>query len=89
MAQSLEHLRSRRCGHADAAELNVHGLEVLAMALVDVAVVALLVAEPLPRAGAHCDADVGGDDRGGTSGLVGSFLHPSARLRPLGRAASS
>jgi hypothetical protein len=44
----VEHPRSRRCGHADAAERNVHCFEVLTMALIDVAVVALLVAEPLP-----------------------------------------
>ena len=44
--QSVEHPRSRRCGHADAAEGNVHGLEVLTMGLIDVAVAAL------PRRGA-------------------------------------
>ena len=54
------------------------------MGLVDVAVVALLVAEPLPRAGADGDADVRRDDRGCASRLVGSFVHPSARLRRLG-----
>ena len=57
-ASALQYLRSRRCGHADASERNVHGREMLAMALVDGAVAAFLVAESLQRAGAHGDADV-------------------------------
>ena len=87
--QSVEHPRSRRCGHADAAEGNVHGLEVLTMGLIDVAVAALLGAVPLPCAGAHGDADIGRDDRGSASRLVGSLPHPAARLGGYGRAASS
>jgi hypothetical protein len=66
----------------DAAEPNVHGFEVLTVGLIDVAVVALLLAEPLPCAGAHGDADIQGDDRGGPSRLVGSLLHPSGRTAP-------
>ena len=65
----------------DAAEPNVHGFEVLTVGLIDVAVVALLLAEPLPCAGAHGDADIQGDDRGGPSRLVGSLLHPAAGPR--------
>ena len=81
--EPVEDPGSRRCGHADAAEPNVHGLEVPAVGRIDVAVVALLVAEPLSGAGTHGDADVRGDDRGSTSRLVGSLLYPAARLYRL------
>ena len=43
--------RSRRCGNAHASERDIHRREVLAMALVDAAVMAFLVAESLQRAG--------------------------------------
>jgi hypothetical protein len=56
--QSVEHPRSRRCGHADAAEGNVHGFEVPTMGFIDVAVAALLVVEPLACGPAHRDNDV-------------------------------
>ena len=82
--QSLEHLRSCRCGHADAAKGNMHGFEVLTMGLVDAAVQALLSAKPPQRTGAHGDPDVRGDDRGRTPRLVGSVLHPLARHGRLG-----
>jgi hypothetical protein len=62
----------------------MHGLEVPAMGLVDGAVTALLGAEPLQRTGADGDADVGGDDRGSASAVLGSFLHPAVCLRRLG-----
>jgi hypothetical protein len=72
--QSVEHLRSRRCGHADAAEGNIHGFEEQTMGLIDVAVAALLVVEPLPCAGAHGDAN---------NQVEADHGRLKARLRPM------
>ena len=59
-------------------------VEVPTMGFIDVAVAALLVVEPLPCARAHGDTDVGRDDRGAASRLIGSLVHPAARLGGMG-----
>ena len=81
--QSVEHLRSCRCGHTDGAERSIHSLEVPAMGLIDAAVTALFVAEPLLRVGAHGNAHVRSDQRGRMSRLFSSLQDPSTGHRSL------
>ena len=87
--ESVQRLGSCRCRDTDAAEWNVHGVEVLSMCLVDVAVFAFRGLEPPQRVGPNGDADVRGDDRGWHVLLEWLLPAPSRAPPPLARAASS
>src|SRR5687767_12443602 len=78
-ARALRAPPTVRCGDADTAQRDVHGFEVPAMSLVDLAVTAFVVAQSLQRGGTHGDADVQRGDGRGNPFAFGPLPHPLAR----------